>query len=46
MVDIDRTITAQAADLAAVIERATSDLALGEEAGSFLVALEEGARDD
>ncbi|MBI2215763.1 MAG: hypothetical protein HYU51_00550 [Candidatus Rokubacteria bacterium] len=46
MPDTDRTVKAQVADLAAIIERTTADLSLAEEAGSFLVALEQGAGDE
>ena len=41
----DRGVRAQAADLAAVIERATGDLAIAEEPAGFQVALERGAND-
>jgi hypothetical protein len=46
MPDTDRTVQAQVADLAAVIERTTADLSLSDEAASFLVALEAGAGDE
>lgn len=41
MADSDRHVTTQLADLAAVIERAAADLALGEEPSGFVLALEE-----
>lgn len=37
---------AEAAGLAAVVERATADLALGEEPANFVAALEAGAPPD
>ena len=46
MKEPERRVKAIVADAAALIERATADLALGEEPSGFAVALEEGAVDD
>ena len=46
MADEARHVTATVADMAAVIERAAADLALGEEPAAFLAMLEEQAADD
>jgi hypothetical protein len=40
MSDTDRALSASLADLAALIERASADLALGEEPSNFVAALE------
>jgi hypothetical protein len=44
--ETDRQVSAAAADLAAVIERAAGDLSLEEEPSNFVVALERGAGED
>jgi hypothetical protein len=46
MTDQARQVSATVADTAAVIERASGDLALSEEPAGFLAALEELADDD
>lgn len=46
MDDPNRTVKADIADLAAVIERAAAGLALAEEPAGFLAALEQGGGDD
>lgn len=46
MMEADRHVKAQVADLAAVIERASADLALAEEPAGFLAVLEEEAGDE
>jgi hypothetical protein len=43
MTERDRAVQADAASLAAVVERAAADLALAEEPSGLAVALEEGA---
>ena len=45
MTDQERQVRVIVADTAALIERATADLALSEEPAGFLAALEEGAGD-
>lgn len=45
MDDTQRHVRADVASLAAVIERAAADLALGEEPSNFAAALESGAPD-
>lgn len=45
MESTERHVQVEAASLAAVIERATADLALGEEPANFVAALEAGAPD-
>ena len=46
MTDVERQMKAIIADSAALIERATADLALSEEPAGFITALDEGADDD
>ena len=46
MTDLDRQVKVIVADAAALIERATADLALSEEPAGFITALEDGADDD
>jgi len=42
----ERQTTSDLADLAAVIERAATDLAIAEEPANFTAALDEGGRDE
>jgi len=46
MDDTERHVRADAAGLAAVIERAAADLALSEEPSNLAAALEDGAPDE
>lgn len=44
--EAERRVQADVAHLLAMIERASADLALAEEPSNFVVALEQGARDE